>query len=88
MLDYNYLDAGCFLSDALVIGVKCQGFSGAGALALILNLPLYLFYLPLFGIAGIFSGHLISIIDLLVGIMIWLPITFLGKIYISKFFNS
>lgn len=79
LLEHRRLDTGCYLADAMLVGVECKGFSGAGILSLILNLPFYLIYLPLLGIAGVFGGNFFTIIYLAIGILLWLPILFLGK---------
>jgi hypothetical protein len=43
---YNYV--GCYAYDALFIGFKCSGFTGAGILEFGLNYPLYHLYMPFF----------------------------------------
>ena len=57
---------GCFAYDAMLLGFDCKGFPGAGVLAFLLNVPLWLFYGPLFAATSpwVFGG----------AILVWLPI--------------
>ena len=63
------IGAGCNFTDAMVVGVKCQGFSGADALALFLNWPLFLLYAPLFTFSSLWI--------LIPTVLLWLPPTYL-----------
>jgi hypothetical protein len=73
------LEVGCYLRDALVVGAQCSGFHGATAVSFVLNMPLNLFYAPLFGVAGLFEGPFFveSLYTLLLGALLWAPIIFL-----------
>jgi hypothetical protein len=57
--------AGCNFTDALVVGVKCQGFAGADAVALFLNWPLLLVYAPIFSFSSLWI--------LIPAVLLWLP---------------
>ena len=57
--------AGCYFTDAMVVGVKCQGFAGADAIAQFLNWPLMLVYAPIFAFSSL--GGLIPTV------LLWLP---------------
>ena len=74
------LQQGCYLEDKLVIGVKCIGFSGSEVVTYILNMPLRLIYLPLFGLAYLFSEPFSgsSLVMLLHGILLWFPLFYVG----------
>lgn len=70
---------GCFWTDALVIEVKCQKFNGSKVAEFWLNLWLYLFYAPMFGIYALMSGEVsLAILPLGFTIATWTPILFLA----------
>jgi len=73
------LEVGCYISNALVIGGECTGFHGSAVASFILNMPLALFYGPLFGIYGLFERPFFasSLYALFTGIALWVPIVFL-----------
>jgi hypothetical protein len=80
------LERGCYLKDALVIGAECRGFVGAEIISFVLNMPLLLFLGPLFGIAGLLEGPFIlqPLCSLLIGVVLWSPIVFLGWFHVKK----
>ena len=61
------LGPGCNFTDALLIGVKCQGFAGAEVVALFLNWPLFLVYAPIFTFSSLWT--------LIPTLLLWLPPT-------------
>lgn len=40
--------AGCYVHDALLVGIKCSGFQASELVAFALNYPLYHLYMPFF----------------------------------------
>lgn len=70
------LENGCYLRNALLIGVRCVGFDGAAILSAILNLPFYLFSTPIILLMTIGTPELF-IRAFLMSIIIWTPIVFL-----------
>lgn len=42
----------CHVRTTLIAGAQCKGFDGAEAVEFVLNLPVLLFYAPLFGVSG------------------------------------
>lgn len=69
--------SGCFLTDALVGYVACQYFPGSRIVYWLVNLPLLLLYLPIFGVMILARIHTPWV--LLKGIALWLPILFLAR---------
>lgn len=68
----GHLKRGCYWTDALVPFVECSGFWGYHVVAYIVNLPLRLLYLPVFGVAGIFRAPWI----ILHAAVVWAPIAY------------
>jgi len=56
---------GCNFTDAMVVGVKCQGFAGADALALFFNWPLFLVYALIFSFSSLWA--------VIPAVLLWLP---------------
>jgi len=79
MLGIERIDTGCYQRDALVWGAVCTGFAGSSVVAFILNMPLNLFYGPLFGVAGLFEKpfYAESLYALGLGAALWAPVVFL-----------
>ena len=68
----GHLNQGCYWTDALVIFVKCQGFGGSEIAAWLFNLPLNLFYVPMFGVVGVLEAPWL----LPYAALIWAPIIY------------
>jgi hypothetical protein len=68
----GHLQNGCYWTDALVILVRCEGFWAHQVAAYILNLPLNLVYVPMFGLAGISEAPWL----LPYAALIWTPILY------------
>lgn len=60
---------GCNLHDALVIGMECRGFAGAGVAEIVLNLPFWLIYYPVFAFVSLWA--------LVASVILWAPLMFL-----------
>jgi len=71
-------EVGCYSRTALISGVYCKGFTGAEALEFLLNLPVVLFYAPLFGVSGLIEGPLVlrPLIVLGLGLLLWSPVIY------------
>jgi len=71
-------ELGCFFQSALINAVRCEGFIGAEAVPLILNLPYWLFYAPLFGVGMLKWKGLTSesLLLLLFALGLWSPIAY------------
>lgn len=81
-------EVGCYSRTTLISGAHCKGFTGAEALEFILNLPVLLFYAPLFGVSGLIEGPLVlrPLLVLGLGLLLWSPITyFLWQVRYGKF---
>jgi hypothetical protein len=68
-VEYGTKDAsfiGCFAYDALLYGIKCQGFFGQSIITTWLNWPLWLVYAPIFS--------LFSFKALIMALIVWLPL--------------
>ncbi len=59
------LGPGCHFTDAMVVGIRCQGFSGADAAALFLNWPLLMAYAPMLSAESLWM--------LIPSALVWLP---------------
>ena len=70
------IDPGCNFTDALLVGVKCQGFIGADALALFLNWPLFFVYAPMFALSSAWM--------LIPTVLLWLPVVYLVTRFIRR----
>ena len=79
VLESERLETGCYISNALVAGAKCNGFYGSNIVSFIINMPLNLIYAPIFGIASLFQSpfYMSGLYTLLTGFLLWLPIVFL-----------
>ena len=67
---------GCNLHDALVIGIECRGFAGAGAAEILLNWPFWLIYYPVFAF--------VSLWGLVASVIVWAPLIFLVIAYVRR----
>jgi hypothetical protein len=66
----------CYWTNALVVYVECRGFSGHATIQGALNLPLLMFYFPIFGVvilSGDPSSMIIGVSMFVLGVSMWLP---------------
>mgnify|MGYP001596991057 FL=1 len=70
-------ETACYWTDALVVYIECRGFSGHATIQGALNLPLLMFYYPIFGIIPILSGDpsamIVGVSTFVLGVSLWLP---------------
>ena len=70
----------CYWTDALVFYVKCEEFAGHSAVQFILNVPLQMLYLPMFGLYGIADpAASMTNVLLMLGLatVYWIPLLYL-----------
>lgn len=71
--EVGHLDVGCYLRDAMLPYVDCVGFPGSRLAYYIVNLPLFLIFLPVAGVLTFLRAPWL----ILVALLIWSPIVYL-----------
>ena len=72
----NRMGIGCNFYDALVFGIECNGFIGAGTAELFLNWPLWLLYMLMLSFSSLWFA--------IPTLILWFPPAFLLGSYLRK----
>lgn len=75
--EVGHLARGCYLTDALVPGAKCNDFWGAPVVQAVLNLPLMLLFIPPLAVAGLLEFRIEGVGAALLATALWAPIVYL-----------
>ena|SRR6218665_3020591 len=72
-----YTEPGCNLYDAMIYGIRCQGFLGASFVSALSNFALFALQLA----AASFASPVIAPL----AILLWLPVVYAGYLGIKRF---
>ena len=76
----GYVEHGCYIGDALIIYVECQGFPGSSVVGFVLSLPYALMFAPFFVVWGLSAGPFFwpkGLILVIYGLALWAPVAYL-----------